>query len=188
MAIPLLERAVAVSQDANIPVLYPAAAAALARAYAMAGRGLDALTVLEQVRGRVQYPYATFACGEVYLRTGDVEAAYRLAQQALGDACHRKMRGWEAWARWLLGEIARHSNSPDVMSAEAHYHQALTLATKLGMRPLQAHCHLGLGTLYATTGRREQARAALAVATGLYRAMEMAFWLPQAEATLAQVA
>jgi hypothetical protein len=54
------------------------------------------------------------------------------------------------------------------------------------MRPLQAHCHCGLGTLYAKTGRREQAHAALAVAIRLYRAMEMTFWLPQAEAALAQ--
>ena len=56
------------------------------------------------------------------------------------------------------------------------------------MRPLQAHCHLGLGTLYAQIGRREQARAALTAATDLYRAMDMTFWLPQAEAALAQVA
>jgi hypothetical protein len=56
------------------------------------------------------------------------------------------------------------------------------------MRPLQAHCYLGLGTLYATTGQREHARAAMDTAIALYRAMEMTFWLPQAEATLAQVA
>jgi hypothetical protein len=55
------------------------------------------------------------------------------------------------------------------------------------MRPLQAHCHRGLGTLYATIGRPEQARAKLAAAIDLYRAMDMTFWLPQAEATLAQV-
>jgi len=53
--------------------------------------------------------------------------------------------------------------------------------------PLQAHCHLGLGTLYATTGQREHARAALSTAIDLYRAMDMTFWLPQAEATLAQM-
>ena len=116
-----------------------------------------------------------------------MEEAQRLAQRALADACERKMRGWEAWARWLLGEVAMHSDPPDVAPAEAHYQQALTLATELGMRPLQAHCHLGLGTLYATTGRREQAGAALATAIDLYRAMEMTFWLPQAEAVLAQV-
>ncbi len=55
------------------------------------------------------------------------------------------------------------------------------------MRPLAAHCHLGLGTLYAATGRREPARATLATAISLYRAMDMTFWLPQAEAALAQV-
>ena len=59
---------------------------------------------------------------------------------------------------------------------------------QLGMRPLVAHCHLGLGTLYATTGRVEQAGAALTTAIDLYRAMDMTFWLPPAEAALVQVA
>jgi hypothetical protein len=53
------------------------------------------------------------------------------------------------------------------------------------MRPLQAHCHRGLGTLYAKTGRQEQAHAALSAAIELYRAMDMTFWLPQTEAALA---
>jgi tetratricopeptide (TPR) repeat protein len=188
MAIPMLEQAAAMSQDANIPVLYPGAAGALARAYAMAGRAADALAILEQL-GELEplnLPIPLHG-GEVYLRIGWVEAAHRLAQQALGDACHRKMRGWEAWARWLLGEIARHGDPPDVASAEAHYQQALSLATELGMRPLVAHCHLGLGTLYATTDRREQVRATLAAAIDLYRAMEMTFWLPRAEAILAHM-
>ena len=61
------------------------------------------------------------------------------------------------------------------------------MAKALGMRPLQAHCHRGLGTLYATAGQQEQARAALTTAIAMYRAMDMTFWLPQAEAVLAQV-
>jgi uncharacterized protein HemY len=56
------------------------------------------------------------------------------------------------------------------------------------MRPLQAHCHLGLGKLYLQTGGWEQACAKLSAAIDLYRAMDMGFWLPQAEAALAQVA
>jgi hypothetical protein len=71
--------------------------------------------------------------------------------------------------------------------AEAHYQQALALAEQLGRRPLVAHCHRGLGRLYATTGQREQARAELSAAIDLYRAMEMTFWLPQTEAALAQM-
>jgi hypothetical protein len=71
--------------------------------------------------------------------------------------------------------------------AAVHYRQALALADELGMRPLQAHCHRGLGTLYATTGQREQARAELSTAMEMYQAMEMTFWLPETEVALAQV-
>ena len=56
------------------------------------------------------------------------------------------------------------------------------------MRPLQAHCHLGLGTLYTMTDQRDQARAELSTAIEMYQTMEMTLWLPQAEAALAQVA
>jgi Flp pilus assembly protein TadD len=55
------------------------------------------------------------------------------------------------------------------------------------MRPLQTHCHRGLGLLYATTGQREQARTALVTAMAMYQSMDMTFWLPQTEAALAQV-
>ena len=52
------------------------------------------------------------------------------------------------------------------------------------MRPLVAHCHLGLGKLYRRTGKREQARELLATATTMYSDMDMRFWLEQAEAEL----
>ena len=68
-----------------------------------------------------------------------------------------------------------------------HYQQALALAEELGMRPLQAHCHHGLGRLYHQTGRAKPARTALSAAINLYCAMDMTLWLPQAEAALAQV-
>ena len=64
------------------------------------------------------------------------------------------------------------------------YRQALALANELGMRPLAAHCHFGLGTLYRRTGKREQAREHLATATTLYREMGMTFWLEQGEAEM----
>ena len=52
------------------------------------------------------------------------------------------------------------------------------------MRPLVAHCHLGLGRLYRRTGDSEQAREHLTTATTMYREMDMRFWLEQAEAEL----
>ena len=118
---------------------------------------------------------------------GRLEEAHALAERVLALARERQERGHQAYALRLLGEIAVRREPSEVEQAEAHYQQALTLAEELGMRPLQAHCHLGLGTLYATTGQRDQARTALSTAIALYRAMDMTFWLPQAEAALAQV-
>jgi tetratricopeptide (TPR) repeat protein len=125
--------------------------------------------------------------GEAHLLAGRREEAHALAERALAYARAHQERGHEAYALRLLGDIAARRDPPESTQAEAHYRQALALADELGMRPLQAHCHLGLGKLYATTGQHEQARAALTTAIDLYRAMEMTFWLPQAEAALAQV-
>ena len=95
-------------------------------------------------------------------------------------------RGREAWSLRLLGEIIAHRDPLGFEQAESYYQQALALASELGMRPLQAHCHYGLGTLYRQMGQVEQAHAALSTAIDLYRDMEMTFWLPEAEAVLAQ--
>jgi tetratricopeptide (TPR) repeat protein len=125
--------------------------------------------------------------GEAYLLADQVEDARACAGRAVRLARERGERGHEAWALRLLGDIASYQDRPDVAMAEAHYSAAMALADELRMRPLQAHCHRGLGTLYAKIGRLEQARAELSTAIDLYRAMDMTFWLPQAEATLARM-
>ena len=139
-----------------------------------------------QVSGKTHL-YVALTYGEAYLRAGCREEAHRLTQEVLTDARHLQERGWEAWALWLLGEIAMRHDPLDVAQVEAHYQQALALAEALEMRPLQAHCHHGLGTLYAKAGQGEQACAALSTAITMYYTMDMTFWLPQAEATLAQI-
>ena len=68
--------------------------------------------------------------------------------------------------------------------AEDHYRRALALADELGMRPLAAHCHLGLGKLYRRTGKHDHARDHLATATTMYREMDMRLWPEQAEAEM----
>jgi hypothetical protein len=87
----------------------------------------------------------------------------------------------------LLGEIVARREPPEWALAKTHYLQARDLAGELGMRPLVAHCHLGLGRLYAKMRQSEQTHAELSTAIALYRAMDMTFWLPQAEAALVQV-
>jgi tetratricopeptide (TPR) repeat protein len=122
---------------------------------------------------------------EVWRLAGRGEEALQHARQALDLARQQKTRGDEALALHQLGVVQAHADPPDVEQAEAHYQQAL--AEELGMRPLQAHCHRGLGTLYAKVGQQELARTALSTALALYRAMDMILWVPQTEAALAQV-
>ena len=163
-------------------------------AYALAGRLTEALPLLEQAperaaaQGLMQDQARRVArLSEALLLSDRLAEAHTLAERALELARVHRERGNQASVLRLLGELhARHA-PPQVEQAEAHYRQALSLAEDLGMRPLQAHCQRGLGTLYATTGQREQAYTALAAAMALYRAMDMTFWLPQAEAALAQV-
>jgi tetratricopeptide (TPR) repeat protein len=121
------------------------------------------------------------------LLAGRLDEAHTLAERTLAHAREYQERSHQAYALRLLGDIAAQREPREYEPAETHYRQALVLAKELGMRPLQAHCHRGLGTLYAKLGRSEQARPALSAAIELYRAMEMQFWLPQAEAALAQV-
>jgi len=122
---------------------------------------------------------------EAYVLAGRIDEAVDLAASALAFARTLKARGNEAYALWLHGEIHAQQEPLASEAADAYYQQALALADELGMRPLQAHCHLGLGTLYVAIGQREQASTALSAAIALYRDMEMTFWLPQAEAALA---
>jgi tetratricopeptide (TPR) repeat protein len=167
----------------------------LGEAYAHTGRLAEGLALLEEARrddlrtGRLGGSYVSHfrQLSAVYLLTGRFNEAWQHACQALDLAQQLKARGQEAHALFQLSSVHAHASPPDVHQAEAHYREALSRAEKLGMRPLQAHCHRGLGTLYAKIGRPEQARAALATAIERYHAMAMTFWLPQAEAALAEV-
>src|SRR5262249_22915331 len=195
-ALPLLERAVVLCQDADLPVsvYFLWTAAHLVAAYTMGGRVADAVPLLtqamEQIIATERVDVQTLCgllLGEAQLLAGRLEEAHALAERTLAPTREHQERGNEAYALRLIGEIAARREPPESDDAEAHFHQALTLTDELGMRPPQAPRHLGLGTLYATTGQREQARTELSAAIALYRAMDMTFWLPQAEAALAQV-
>jgi tetratricopeptide (TPR) repeat protein len=193
-ALPPLERAVELCGEAEFPSWLPWMAAALGAAYTLAGRVVDAVPLLtrgiEQARATqrvIDEGFCGLSLGEAYAVAGRLEEACAVAERTLTLARQQQERGNQAYALRLLGDIAAHRDSPEIAQPEAYYRQALALAEELGMRPLQAHCHRGLGMLYATTGWREQARAELSIAIDLYRAMEMTFWLPQAETVLAQV-
>jgi tetratricopeptide (TPR) repeat protein len=119
--------------------------------------------------------------GEAYLLAGRVDEARRRAREALETARGHGERSNEAWARRLLGEIASRADAADVDTAAGHYREALALADELGMRPLVAHCHLGLGRLHWRAAKREHAEAHLTAATTMYRDMDMRSCLASAE-------
>ena len=191
-AVPLLERAMRLCQDMDRPAFFPLMAAAMGATYTLAGRSADAVLLLTQALEQTMatevadnQTLCSLTLGEAQMLAGRLEEAQALAEGALLLARAHQERGNEAYSLYLLGELAVRCEPPDCALAEAHYRAALVLAEELGMRPLQAHCHRGLGTVYRQMGRVAQARAALAIAINLYRAMDMTLWLPQAEAALA---
>ena len=156
----------------------------------MSGRLLEGVALLEEgvadpgATGAANHPLFLAHLGEAYLLAGRRDAALAVARRALDLAHRQKERGNEAWVLRLLGESAAQADPPDVKSAQAHYSQALARATELEMRPLVAHCHLGLGTLYRRTADSAKAKEHLATATTMYREMDMDFWLEKAVAEL----
>jgi tetratricopeptide (TPR) repeat protein len=193
-AIPVLERALDLAQGTHIRLAVPWVAAPLGGAYALAGRTAEALPLLEQaveqalaMRLMIDQALRIVWLGEAYLLAGRLGEAYTQAQRVLEFSRAHKERGHEAYALRLLGEVHARHDPPEVEAAATHNRQAFALAEDLGMHPLQAHCHLSLGTLYAKSGQAAHARSELATAIALYRALEMTFWLPQAEAALALV-
>jgi class 3 adenylate cyclase/tetratricopeptide (TPR) repeat protein len=192
-AIPALERVLELCQSWNILNWFPRVASVLGVVYALSGRVAEALPLLEQaveraasMRRMAEQALRTAHLSEAYLLADRLEDASALARRALELSHQHKERGHEAWILRLLGELAAQREPPEVERSASYYRQALALAEELGMRPLVAHCHHGLGALYLKTGRREHARAELSAAIALYRSMEMTFWLPQAEAGLSQ--
>jgi tetratricopeptide (TPR) repeat protein len=193
-AIPVLERGLACCQAGEVPMWLPTIATTLGTAYARTGRMADALPLLEdaveqfismRLLGLRGYPMV--ALSEAYLLADRLEDAATLAQETLAYVRNHKKRGFEAYTLRLLGDIASRREPLESDPAEDYYRQSLALTEELGMRPLQAHCHLGLGKLAAKSGRRDEARAELSAAIELYRAMDMTFWLPEAERALAEV-
>ena len=184
-----LDRAVTVYQAGNVHVNLSNALPQFAWVLAQLGEAsavlerlpaseqlLDRLTAMGMVsHGGVGY----HALGRACLLLGRLDEAGRLGERVIESSPNH--HGLVAQARYLLGDIAAHPDRFDAESGEAHYRQALALAEARGMRPLVAHCHLGLGALYRRAGKREEAREYLTTAATMFGEMDMRFWLEQAE-------
>jgi tetratricopeptide (TPR) repeat protein len=188
----LIEHWIAVVRPRNVVFQLPTAVASAAWALAQCGEASEALDRLREgerllerqaARGFIAYRgWDYHSLGRAGLLLGRLDEAQRLADRAVESSPGQ--HGFAADARHLLGDIATHPDQFDAPSGEAHYREAPALAEPRGMRPLVAHCHLGLGTLYRRTDRRTEADEHLTTATTMYREMGMTFWLEKAEAML----
>jgi tetratricopeptide (TPR) repeat protein len=186
----VLERGLALCHASSIRLVLPILTAHLGYTYLLSGRIKEARPLLEQAVEQATVIKMTFIhslriayLAESHIAGGETDLAAELGQRSLALSREYRERGHEAWALRLLGEIASHPDQPDAAPAEDYYRKALAIANELGMRPLSAHCHLGLGKLYRRSGKQDAAYEHLAAAAALYREMDMRFWLEQTEAT-----
>jgi tetratricopeptide (TPR) repeat protein len=190
----VLERGLRTNPGEPVGRVWPFVASTLGAAWTGMGRFDKALPLLEQAVERAaaiklmaNQPLRLVRLAEGHVRAGRPESAFPVAVQALEMAEEQRERGHEAYAHWLLGESWAKRDAPDLDRAEQHYRKGLAAAGQLGMRPLEGHCHWGLGCLAGRRGDAEGARGALDAARDLFREMELNFWLRQLEAVAREV-
>jgi DNA-binding SARP family transcriptional activator len=191
-AVELSERALALAQAREVALFLPLQQWLVGHAWARSGRVAEGLALIRTGFERLEalelwlwIPLVIIHLGEVCLLAGLVDEARGHAARALGLARELGQRLYEAYALHLFGESLA---SEDPAGAEESYRLALALAEELGLRPLVAHCHLGLGRLYRRTGKREQAQEHLTTAATMYREMGMTYWLESGRAGMTDLA
>ena len=181
----LLERAGAVAREFGFREFIGPEQPFLVTAYAGAGRWTDAQALLQAARESLRsVPPYQVRIGEAALAVKAFPEARQHAELALEFSRRQAARGEEAWSLYLLGAAHAGEEPGSVTVADDFYRRGLALAEDLGMRPLVAHCHLGLGKLYLRTDKRMQAQEHLTTATTMYRVMGMTYWLEKVEAEL----
>jgi tetratricopeptide (TPR) repeat protein len=192
-AVALLERGLALCRAVEMPAQLTLLLSTLGYARVLQGRFAEGLSLLKEsvepstFNRSTPFSFPFLFLGEAGLLARQIPQAAQSARRALEQARSRGERGWEAWALRILGDSVSHSEPSDIAKAGHFYQESLRLTGELGMRPLVAHCHLGLGKLYRRTGKREQAHEHLTTATTMYREMDMRFYLEQAAAEMREL-
>jgi tetratricopeptide (TPR) repeat protein len=178
-AMPLLQRALELCETRDLDVIFPMAAALLGLAYALQGETEKSAKLLERsdadaaVAKIFDTPTSANALGTGHLLAENFGQALKFAERTVMLAENRGFRGSKARALYLIGEVTGRRDAPDREQAEQHYCQALELAEELGMLPLVADCHLGLGMLRQTMDKQAEAEMHFAKAQDMYREMGM---------------
>jgi tetratricopeptide (TPR) repeat protein len=187
----VLDQALSLCRTRDLPVYVPRVTSELALANAMLGRARDAVRPLEQAvqeaterNQAASLPQMRLFLAETYLLAEQLEQARTAGALALDLSRAQQDRGHEAHALRLLADVSSRETSSDVEAAAHLYGQADTIARELGMRPLSARCHLGLGLLRPKNQVREEALRHLSDASRELDEMGMVLWLSPVRAAL----
>jgi tetratricopeptide (TPR) repeat protein len=135
----------------------PAIPSVVAILYAYTGRQAEARAIVDASRqSRDRSALSKIRLSEAALAAGALPQARECAELALALSREQMGGGDEAWSLYLLGAINAREEPASMSISEDHYRHGLLRAEELGMRPVVAHCHLGLRKLYHRTGQREQ--------------------------------
>jgi class 3 adenylate cyclase/tetratricopeptide (TPR) repeat protein len=177
----VVENWIGTLRTGNVVMLLPWAIASSAWALAQTGEAKEALSRVREAEQLLANQTASGIFGHrgwAYLAVGRA----CLLLERLDEARHfgdrsvessQRQPGSLAHALYLLGDIASHPDRLEPETGTAHYRQALAIAKQDGMRPLIAHCSLGLGQLYRRLGTPEHAEESLTAAMTMYRDMDM---------------
>jgi class 3 adenylate cyclase/DNA-binding SARP family transcriptional activator len=186
-SITVLNRAAELCEKRDLHVILPTICSVLGLSYMLCGRVEEAMPMLEEGEAQAAQvrifdtATAATALSTGYLLAGKIDEADKAASRVASLAAERGFRGSQAKVSQLLGEINARRDPPQMTQSEEHFQRALALAEELGMRPVAAHTHLGLGRLYRCVGERQKSAEHVGAALTMYRGMDMNFWLGEAE-------
>jgi class 3 adenylate cyclase/tetratricopeptide (TPR) repeat protein len=186
-AIAVLDQGLRLHRELELPFVFPLLASHLGLAYARSGRRAEGAALLDEALAHAVstkllflHSFSLASRSWVYLMEDHLDEALTHAGRALELCRARGERGEEAWTLRLLGEITSRVGAARAEEASDYYRRALARASELEMRPLIAHCHLGLGGL-----RHGPTQAAapehLAMARALFEQMQMTYWAAEAD-------
>ena len=180
-ALALIERADAVSREGAFILSSPRTTWYVAHVHLRAGRVAQALPQLEAVVAsfesvgmRVFQSRVAVDLGEAYLAVHQFDEARAAAERAIALAGERDQQGHLAYGLRLMGAIAAESARAE--DAEDFLGQALMLARRLGLGPLEARCLLDLGAVYHRMGKTVEAATHREAGQGLCREMRLREW------------
>jgi tetratricopeptide (TPR) repeat protein len=181
-ALQLLDEGYKQSRQYQVKAAYSFTLALLGHAHILSNELGRALSVLEEaakgenLEASQRWEVHLFTVlADTYRAIGKIELAKETISRALEIAGSREEKGMEAWA--MLVQAGIHVDKGRLEEAMKWYQQGLRQASDLSMRPVVAHFHKGIGSVYQRLELDKEAQAEIETAQEMYRSMGMMHWL-----------